>query len=194
MASFELKQAAELAEVDDWSSAWEDCKRLGIKWGGRGRGGRAAGRMTLQSRDVVIEGCTLSYLSNNLLDRTTLRLLHGHRYGLIGRNGVGKSTLLRRIATGTLPGFPTHIRVSQVLQDVNIEGGDMSLNPVDYLVQCNPDRLETEAAIARLEEAECPPEQAEEQAELLSSLYEALEEDSKATGKATKILKDLGFR
>jgi hypothetical protein len=84
--------------------------------------------------------------------------------------------------------------VSQVLQDVNIEGGDMSLNPVDYLVQCNPDRLETEAAIARLEEAECPPEQAEEQAELLSSLYEALEEDSKATGKATKILKDLGFR
>jgi hypothetical protein len=56
MASFELKQAAELAEVDDWSSAWEECKKLGIKWGGRGRGGRATNRCTVQTQDVVVEG------------------------------------------------------------------------------------------------------------------------------------------
>ena len=61
-----------------------------MKWGGRGFGGRAAGRMTVQARDVVIEGCTLSYLGTNLLERTTVRLLSQRRYGLIGRNGVGK--------------------------------------------------------------------------------------------------------
>ena len=105
MANFEKRSAAELADVDDWSSAWEECKEKGTKWGGRGFGGRATGRCTVQTRDVVLEGVTLSYLSKNLLDRTTLRLLRGRRYGLIGMNGVGKSTLMRRIATGTLPGF-----------------------------------------------------------------------------------------
>jgi hypothetical protein len=87
---FEEQKVDELADVDDWSNAWEECKRLGKKWGGRGFGGRATNRCTVQTKDVVIEGCTLSYLKNNLLDRTTLRLLDGRVYGLIGRNGVGK--------------------------------------------------------------------------------------------------------
>jgi hypothetical protein len=30
-------------------------------------GGRATGRMTLQTRDVVVEGLTLAYLGMNLL-------------------------------------------------------------------------------------------------------------------------------
>lgn len=81
---FEEKKVNDVEELDDWSSAWNECKKLGLKWGGRGRGGRAAGRMTVQTRDVVIEGCTMSFLGNNLLERTTLRLLHGRRYGLIG--------------------------------------------------------------------------------------------------------------
>ena len=57
MSAFEQQQAAELADVDDWSSAWEECKRLGLKWGGRGRGGRATNRQTMQPRDVFVEGC-----------------------------------------------------------------------------------------------------------------------------------------
>jgi hypothetical protein len=90
MATFEEKRVNELALVDDWGSAWEECKKLGLKWGGRGMGGRATGRCTVQTRDVVVEGCTMAYLGRNLLERTTLRLLQGRRYGLIGKNGVGK--------------------------------------------------------------------------------------------------------
>jgi hypothetical protein len=71
-------------------SSWKICKESGLKWGGRGFGGRAAGRQTVQARDIVIEGCTMAYLGTNLLDRTTVRLLQRRRYGLIGRNGVGK--------------------------------------------------------------------------------------------------------
>ena len=55
----------ELNDLDDWSSSWKLCKELGLKWGGRGFGGRAAGRNTIQTRDVVIEGCTMAYLGNN---------------------------------------------------------------------------------------------------------------------------------
>jgi len=43
---FEQKKVNELHDLDDWGSSWEDCKRLGQKWGGRGRGGKATGRQT----------------------------------------------------------------------------------------------------------------------------------------------------
>lgn len=213
MSSFERKQADELAQVDDWSSAWEECKALGLKWGGRGRGGRAAGRQTVQTRDVVVEGvplmmciyfgltkiytassgCTLSYLGSNLLERTTLRLLCGRRYGLIGRNGVGKSTLMRRISTGTLPGFPTHLSVAQVYQDLpTFENPE--LNAVEYLVRCDPAKAAIELEISRLEGMDCTEADLERHATMLSDLYDAIEDDGTATARAIKILKNLGFR
>lgn len=111
---YEQEQVDELEELDDWGrsiivnivfsccnillfwlgSAWKLCKELGLKWGGRGMGGRATGRTTVQTKDVVVEGCTMAYLGNNLLERTTLRLLEGKKYGLIGRNGVGKRYII----------------------------------------------------------------------------------------------------
>lgn len=52
----------ELDAVDDWSSAWAECRDKGLKWGGRGRGGRGVQRNTWQPKDVWIEGVTLAYL------------------------------------------------------------------------------------------------------------------------------------
>ena len=43
--------------------------------------------------------------------------MQGHRYGLLGPNGSGKSTLLRRMARGSIPGFPFHLRVEYVQQE-----------------------------------------------------------------------------
>lgn len=119
--------------------------------------------------------------------------MQGRRYGLIGRNGVGKSTLLRRIGTGTLPGFPQHIRVSQVYQDLPVIE-DPELNPVTYLVRCDPSRLEIEKDIAKLEAVECTEDEIESQAETLSMMYDSIEEEGAATARAIKILKNLGFR
>lgn len=115
----ENAQVQELVEMDDWSSAWADVKATGERWGGRGKGGRGIQRNTVQPKDVFVEGVTLAYMGNDLLSRTTLRLSHGHRYGIVGKNGVGKTTLLRRIATQTLPGFPLHLRCFLVRQEVS---------------------------------------------------------------------------
>ena len=49
----------------------------------------------------------------------SLTLAHGRRYGLIGRNGVGKSTLLRHIAMREVP-IPSHITILFVEQEVSI--------------------------------------------------------------------------
>lgn len=46
----------ELAEMDDWGSAWQDAKDKGEAWGGRGKGGRGVQRNTWQPKDVYVEG------------------------------------------------------------------------------------------------------------------------------------------
>ncbi|WEW61444.1 [NU+] prion formation protein 1 [Emydomyces testavorans] len=56
--------------------------------------------------EIVNADFSLGYGGRLLLSHANLRLLKGHRYGLCGRNGVGKSTLMRSIAEGKLEGFP----------------------------------------------------------------------------------------
>ncbi|CAN0095335.1 unnamed protein product [Pylaiella littoralis] len=112
-----LQGVAELADMDDWGSAWQDAKDKGEGWGGRGKGGRGIQRNTWQPKDVYVEGVTLAYLGTELLERTTIRLGNGRRYGLVGANGVGKTTLLRRIAAGAVPGWPLHMRSYLVQQE-----------------------------------------------------------------------------
>ena len=99
-------------------------------------------RRTFQPRDIVVENVRLEYTSlrniagtsNNsselqqrhqlpsqvLLEDTTLKLLSGHVYGLLGRNGVGKTTLLRRIQSGKIPGFPPHIATLYIPQELTL--------------------------------------------------------------------------
>merc|ERR1711991_89883 len=52
--------------------------------------------------EVDLKNVSISIGDRDLLVNSDLRCLPGHRYGLVGRNGVGKSTLLKHIARGTL--------------------------------------------------------------------------------------------
>ena len=80
----------------------------------------------------MVDGVTLAFAGRTLLERTEFRLVAGRRYALLGRNGVGKSTLLRRIAAGALPGFPPHLRVAYVAQETRAPSTDDL--PVDAMV------------------------------------------------------------
>ncbi|GAB5362450.1 hypothetical protein AAMO2058_000798000 [Amorphochlora amoebiformis] len=60
--------------------------------------------------------------SAQLLEGAELKLSPGRRMGLVGRNGIGKTTLLRHIANYEVPGFPTYLRVVHVQQECR---GDM---------------------------------------------------------------------
>jgi len=144
---------------------------------------------------VVVEGCTLIYLGNNLLNRTTLRLIQGHRYGLIGRNGVGKSTLMSRIATGTLPGFPPHLRVALVAQELPVVPNE-SITAIDFVVHLNNDKEQLLKQIEEIEGNDYSEDveyDVEEEAQILSDLYSILDEVGNITARAIKILTDLGF-
>lgn len=81
--------------------------------------GSSAGK----SKDIKIENFDLfvGNTSQRVLSDTTLTLSYGHRYGLIGQNGIGKSTLLRALSRRELP-VPKHITILHVEQE--IQGDD----------------------------------------------------------------------
>ncbi|KAG7402219.1 hypothetical protein PHYBOEH_003478 [Phytophthora boehmeriae] len=51
-----------------------------------------------------------------LLTDTQLKLNYGSRYGLVGPNGIGKSTLLQALADGLVEGLPSSLRMLYVNQ------------------------------------------------------------------------------
>lgn len=112
--------ALELDATDDFASAWQEAQEEGRVWGGRGFGGRGVNRGLgiYRGKDAVVQGLTMAFDGKELLRETHLVIAHGHRYGLWGKNGVGKSTLLRRIANGRVPGWPLHLSVEMVEQEV----------------------------------------------------------------------------
>jgi elongation factor 3 len=82
---------------------------------------------------------TLAYGTKILLHNTTMRLKRGHKYGLLGGNDSGKTTLMRSIANGSVEGFPDPATVRTVFVEADILGELSHLSCVDYIMQ--DDRL-----------------------------------------------------
>lgn len=192
----------QLDDTDDFASAWSACAAQGKAWGGRGAGGRGVARryqaIGTRSRDVVVDGVTLAFAGRTLLERTEFRLVAGRRYALLGRNGVGKSTLLRRIAAGALPGFPPHLRVAYVAQETRAPSTDDL--PVDAMVASAGQRRRGALEAERDElESALLGDDADEvaaAAERLCKVEEALAEceDDRIRAEAKALLKGvLGF-
>ena len=70
-----------------------------------------------KSKDIKVEGVDVSIGGLRILTDTSLTLAYGRRYGLVGQNGIGKSTLLRALSRRELA-IPTHISILHVEQEV----------------------------------------------------------------------------
>lgn len=71
-----------------------------------------------ESRCLVFKRWLFFYLNVQvLLSGAGMSLIYGRRYGLIGRNGLGKSTLLRTLSKRQLV-IPKHISILHVEQEV----------------------------------------------------------------------------
>ncbi|XP_033894293.2 ATP-binding cassette sub-family F member 3-like [Acipenser ruthenus] len=67
--------------------------------------------------DIRIENFDVSYGERSLLQGAEVTLSYGRRFGLVGRNGLGKTTLLKMMASRSLR-VPTHISILHVEQEV----------------------------------------------------------------------------
>ena len=71
-----------------------------------------------KSKDIKVDGIDISIGGKRILSETTLTLAYGRRYGLVGQNGIGKSTLLRALSKREVA-IPTHISILHVEQEIS---------------------------------------------------------------------------
>lgn len=78
---------------------------------------KSESRGTNQTKDIHIENFDIAFGSKVLFENTNLILSVNRRYGLVGRNGMGKTTLLKMISSGGLS-IPGHFKIIHVEQEV----------------------------------------------------------------------------
>uniref|UniRef100_A0A7S0UP19 ABC transporter domain-containing protein n=1 Tax=Polytomella parva TaxID=51329 RepID=A0A7S0UP19_9CHLO len=137
------------------------------------------------SKDIKIDGFSLSLNGCELIQDCSIELTIGRRYGLIGQNGCGKSNFLQCIAKREVP-VPEHLDIYHL---------DQEAEPTDRTaLQAVIDHIQEELAkLQELEEqimTESGPED-----ERLEALYERMDELDPSTfeSRAAELLYGLGF-
>ncbi|KAL9182685.1 hypothetical protein ACHAXT_013337 [Thalassiosira profunda] len=74
---------------------------------------------------------TLAYGTKILLHNTKMKLLRGKKYGLLGGNDSGKTTLMRSIANNQVEGFPDSNEVRTVFVEADIQGEQSHLSCIE---------------------------------------------------------------
>ncbi|KAI1301692.1 ATP-binding cassette sub-family F member 3 [Halotydeus destructor] len=136
-----------------------------------------------KSKDIRIENFDISFADKTLLKGANVTLTYGRRYGLVGRNGIGKSTLLKLIESGSLF-IPKHITVLHVEQEV--VGNDTPA--LQAVLECDTIRQNLIDEAERLSKADDPGARLQEVYNELSAI-----EADKAPARASEILCGLGF-
>lgn len=134
---------------------------------------------------IKLENITVRIAGRTLIENLTLTLNEGHRYGLIGRNGTGKSTFFKVLLKTLHPDagnleIPARIKIGHVAQ----EAPSGPTTPLDAVMAADQERL---ALIKRLEEGNEP--------ELMADIYDRLiaVDAFTAESRASEILAGLGF-
>jgi ATP-binding cassette, subfamily F, member 3 len=182
----------DLLELNDHSSAWQQAQADGTLWGGRGKGGRGVRYYGDNYTNLHLPSSSLQFQGRVLLEDSVMTIDKGHRYGLLGRNGVGKSTLFRALAEHWIPGLPHQYRVMLVNQQ--LDGSD-TITALQAVLQADTDRtrlLQEQEQIERdLEQGINVLENAQRLEQLLLE-WDAMDGDH-AEERAKDILKGLGF-
>jgi ATP-binding cassette subfamily F protein 1 len=164
-------------------------------------------KLTYTSDSISINKFSLSVPGKNLFQDSPLIVSPGNIYGLIGKNGCGKSSLLKQLSLTNL--FAENkIRVLYVEQELDVS----DTNPVDFIFSSNSkvaritDQIEfIEKEMKRLEdeeEATCEddsPVDNSEKLEKLTDKYQELQDEIRGfskeaeMGKIKSILHGLGF-
>jgi ATP-binding cassette, subfamily F, member 3 len=143
-------------DLEDWGTAWKETQEGNGVWGGRGRGGRGTQLYSIHTmvEDVMLDGVTIIYDGETLLDQSRLQLVHGKCYGMIGANGCGKSTLLRRINAGKVPGWPLAVKTAYLEQEMAVASAsttalDHVTTVAQFLGRGDPKQVKEELLLAR---------------------------------------------
>jgi ATP-binding cassette subfamily F protein 3 len=136
------------------------------------------------SRDIHLDRISVSNGGEELLADASLTLAAGRRYGLVGRNGTGKTTFLRAFAARQLPGLAPTVSVLHVEQEVV---GDET-SALECVLACDGERAALLAQEAKLLAAN-------EDSPALRQVYDRMQaiDAAGAPARAAVILAGLSF-
>ena len=139
----------------------------------------------INSKDVAFKSFSVVFQGKPLVKDTRLELNNGRHYGLLGPNGVGKSTLLSAIGQREIP-IPAHIDVYHLVKEVE----PSNQTPMHIVSSCDSERDRLQREADRLVDAGEGIDDGR-----LEELYERLEllDVSLVEKRAGEILNGLGF-
>lgn len=138
-----------------------------------------------RSRDIKIANFSITFFGSELLQDTLLELNCGRRYGLIGLNGCGKSSLLSCLGNREVP-IPEHIDIFHLTREIPAS----TKSALQCVMEVDEERIKLEKLAEEL--AMSDDDDAQEQ---LIDIYERLDDMAadQAEAKAARILHGLGF-
>jgi ATP-binding cassette, subfamily F, member 3 len=152
-----------------------------------GQGGAGLGAIETGTFDLPNPGGGADLLSN-----AAVVLVPGRRYGLIGRNGKGKSTMLKYLAARRVGGLPASLSIHYVSQTCADMGELEVATPGEVVIQADTERAMLMAQVATLDKLSTPNEEQHAQLEAAQERLEEIGADG-APGRVASLLKNLGF-
>mmetsp|Transcript_8554 Transcript_8554/g.20757 ORF Transcript_8554/g.20757 Transcript_8554/m.20757 type:complete len:949 (-) Transcript_8554:254-3100(-) len=160
------------------------------------------GTKNQQCTDLIVDKFSISVKGQRLFDDASLKIVSGRRYGFLGPNGKGKTTLMLHLAAGKfqMPNTWNCVLVEQEVEASNRSCVEEVLFADQEMVQW---KREEAAIFEKLDHISCAEKNlSTEEAESLSldalvnraqELSALLTEKESAEGEVRKILAGLGF-
>ena len=144
--------------------------------------------------DINVPSFTIHIGGKTLLNEAELKISFGRRYVLIGRNGIGKTTLLNHIVRKEIDGIPKQLQIVHVEQEAIMSENKL----IDEILLCDRERTKLLNESNEINEKILNEKNEEKIKNLTNKLVEInnrLEEidASSAENKAKFILLGLGF-
>ena len=137
--------------------------------------------------DIIVDSFSVSVAGRPLLEDSPLRLVVGRRYGLCGRNGIGKTVFLSALARGEIRGISPDCHIACVEQDIDHLTRDKTKTALDVVLDVDVERKKLLDEVAKLESKHS-------QSIALAAAYGRLSEieSDAAPARAAMILHGLG--
>jgi ATP-binding cassette subfamily F protein 2 len=150
--------------------------------------------MHRNTKDIFVEKFSINFFGKILIDESDLTLNFGRRYGVIGPNGCGKSTLMRVLGARGVP-IPSGIDIFHLKEEIE----PTETSALDCVLTVDAERLALEEEVNTLSDAMADDDgegdESDALQERLDYVLERLEDMDAATAevRATSILSGLGF-